>query len=148
LYTETFPVAGSMIVAWTKADWAVFASLQGPAAGLVAVIRYGVASPAALSGLAGTMSVQSAFGSAGAPPDGDGQDVGLSLGAALPEALVEALGMPADELALGIPADELALGIPAEELALGIPAEELALGMPAEELAVGAPDVAGGFRLW
>jgi hypothetical protein len=64
------------------------------------------------------------------PPDGEGQEVGLLLGAALPEAL----GAPAEVLALGAPAEELALGAPAEELALGGPA----LGGPAEVLALGA----------
>jgi hypothetical protein len=37
LYTEIFPVAGSITAAWTKALWFGFASWHGPSAGLVAV---------------------------------------------------------------------------------------------------------------
>ena len=43
---------------WTKAVWPLFASLHGPAAGSVAVSWYGVARPWAVSGFAGTISVQ------------------------------------------------------------------------------------------
>jgi len=51
-----------MTAPWTNAVWLAFASLHGPAAGSVAVSWYGVASPCAVSGLAGTMSVQFGFG--------------------------------------------------------------------------------------
>src|SRR5947209_7388884 len=46
------------MVAWTNADWPVFASWQGPILRLVAVNWYGVARPLALNGSGGTMSVQ------------------------------------------------------------------------------------------
>src|SRR3954452_13003193 len=98
-----------MIVAWTNADCAVFVSLHGPLAGSVAVIRYGVARPRAVSGFGGTTRVQFAFGSACVPPDGDGHAVGLALGSCDP--------VPPDVLALGagesVPAGALALGMPA-----------------------------------
>ncbi|GAA0338343.1 hypothetical protein GCM10010151_29970 [Actinoallomurus spadix] len=96
-----------------------FASLHGPIAAFVAVSRYGVARPRALSGSAGTMSVQFVFGSAaGAPPPvvvvGLGQELGVApglfrfAGAALPEAALGAgIAVPAEPLALGrtAPAD-------------------------------------------
>ncbi len=47
-----------MAAPWTNAVWFGFDSLHGPSAGLVAVSWYGVASPCAVSGLAGTISVQ------------------------------------------------------------------------------------------
>src|SRR5579859_393962 len=47
-----------MTAPWTNAVWFGFDSLHGPSAGLVAVSWYGVASPCAVSGLAGTISVQ------------------------------------------------------------------------------------------
>jgi hypothetical protein len=53
-----------MTAPWTNAVWFGFASLQGPSAGLVAVSWYGVASPCAVNGLAGTMSVQFMLGAA------------------------------------------------------------------------------------
>src|SRR3979411_668677 len=65
LYTEIVLVAGSNIAACTKADCAVFDSLQGPWPGSVATSWYGVASPAAVSGSAGTISVQLGLGTAG-----------------------------------------------------------------------------------
>src|SRR5689334_5406269 len=64
-YIESAPVAGSMIAASTNADWSALASLQGPAAGSVALSRYGVARPAAEVALGGTISVQLRFGLAG-----------------------------------------------------------------------------------
>src|SRR5215469_818351 len=51
-----------MTAPWTNAVWSAFASSHGPAAGSVAVSWYGVASPCAVSGLAGTMSVQFGLG--------------------------------------------------------------------------------------
>src|SRR5882757_242001 len=57
-------VAGSNMAACTNADCAVFDSLQGPNPGSVAVSLYGVASPLALSGSGGMISVQLAFGTA------------------------------------------------------------------------------------
>src|SRR5882757_9628867 len=57
-------VAGSKIAACTKADCAVFDSLQGPIPGSVAMSWYGVANPLALSGSAGMKRVQLALGSA------------------------------------------------------------------------------------
>src|SRR5882724_1998973 len=57
-------VAGSNMAACTNADCAVFDSLQGPNPGSVALSLYGVASPLALSGSGGMMSVQLAFGTA------------------------------------------------------------------------------------
>src|SRR4030088_1880626 len=65
LYAEIVLVAGSNIAACTKADCAVFDSLQGPWPGSVATSWYGVASPAAVSGSAGTISVQLGLGTAG-----------------------------------------------------------------------------------
>ena len=61
---DIVPVAGLMMAPCTKAVWAELASLHGPAAGSVAVSWYGVASPCALSGFAGTISVQFALGAA------------------------------------------------------------------------------------
>ena len=61
---EICPVAGLMMAPCTKAVWAPLASLHGPAAGSVAVSWYGVASPCALSGFAGTISVQFGLGAA------------------------------------------------------------------------------------
>src|SRR5712691_1661425 len=58
------PLAGSKTAPWTNAVCMALASLHGPSAGLVAVSWYGVASPCAVSGFAGTMSVQLAFGAA------------------------------------------------------------------------------------
>src|SRR5579859_7828191 len=55
-----------MTAPWTNAVWFGFDSLHGPSAGLVAVSWYGVASPCAVSGLAGTISVQFGFGVAAA----------------------------------------------------------------------------------
>src|SRR6476661_8057548 len=55
---ETAPVAGSMIAASTNADWSGSVSWHGPAFGSVADSVYGVVSPAALVGAAGTVSVQ------------------------------------------------------------------------------------------
>jgi hypothetical protein len=102
-----------MIVACTNADWLTFASLQGPIAAFVAVSWYGVARPRALSGSAGTMSVQFVLGSAAAPPDGVGlaQELGVALGrlrwagAALPgagSALGAGMAVPVELPALGI----------------------------------------------
>ena len=64
-YTDSAPVAGFRMVACTKAPrFAELASVQPDASGVWPpgpVSRYGVASPAALSGCAGTMISQSAF---------------------------------------------------------------------------------------
>src|SRR5882672_6621161 len=57
-------VAGSNMAACTNADCAVFDSLHGPSPRSVAVSLYGVASPLALSGSGGMISVQLAFGTA------------------------------------------------------------------------------------
>src|ERR1700742_2246621 len=65
-YTDSAPVLVLTIVASTKADCPSSASSQPPFAGSVAVSWYGVARPLALSGLDGTMRVQSAFGSVSA----------------------------------------------------------------------------------
>src|SRR5579859_1733165 len=56
---EICPVAGSITAPWTNAACPLFASLHGPLAALVATSLYGVASPLAVSGLAGTINVQS-----------------------------------------------------------------------------------------
>src|SRR5690349_5286014 len=61
-YIVIAPVAGSMIAASTNAAWSALASLHGPAAGSVALSRYGVARPAGEVGLGGTMIVQFRFG--------------------------------------------------------------------------------------
>ena len=87
-YTDSFPVAGSRIVACTKAPrFAAFAMVQPEAAGDAPsgpVSRYGVASPAAVSGCAGTMISQFAFAAgAGAVAVADGQGVGDADGPAL-----------------------------------------------------------------
>src|SRR6266567_4341894 len=58
------PLAGSKTAPWTNAVCMALASLHGPSAGFVAVSWYGVASPCAVSGFAGTMIVQLAFGAA------------------------------------------------------------------------------------
>lgn len=50
-----------MTAPWTNAVWFALASLHGPSAGSVAVSWYGVASPCAVSGFAGTISVQFVF---------------------------------------------------------------------------------------
>src|SRR5260370_5619601 len=76
-YTHSFPVTGSRIVAWTKAPrFAALAIVQPKAAGAAPpgpVSWYGVASPAAVSGCAGTMSSQFAFAGGGGPDSvGDG----------------------------------------------------------------------------
>src|SRR2546426_6244825 len=99
-----------MTVAWTKADCAAFDSLHWPFAGSVAVSRYGVASPLALSGSAGTIRVQSGFGSASCPPPvGEGHELGSSdgLGSALGSALVVDGLSVGDEPSVG---DELPVG--------------------------------------
>src|ERR1700749_560640 len=57
-------VAGSNMAAWTKADCAVFDSLQGPRPESVAVSWYGVANPLAVNGFAGMIKVQLGFGTA------------------------------------------------------------------------------------
>src|SRR6516225_7408981 len=58
------PVFGSYTTPCTKALWLSFASLQGPLAAFVADNWYGVASPCADNGLAGTTSVQSMLSAA------------------------------------------------------------------------------------
>ena len=64
-YTHSFPVAGSKIVACTKAPrFAAFAMVQPEAAGDAPpgpVSRYGVASPIAVNGCWGTMIAQFTF---------------------------------------------------------------------------------------
>src|SRR5437762_7533443 len=57
-----------MIAPCTYADWSALASWHGPFARFVAVNWYGVARPAADSGSAGTIRVQSGFGAAAALP--------------------------------------------------------------------------------
>src|ERR1700761_6758366 len=61
---EIVLVAGSKTAACTNADWAVFASLQAPCPASVATSWYGVASPAAVRGLSGTIKVQFGLGTA------------------------------------------------------------------------------------
>src|ERR1700733_3480741 len=77
---EICPLAGLMIAPWTKAAWPSLSSWHGPAAGSVAVSRYGVARPSGVSGFSGTMRVQ--FGSVAAA------------GAAAPPGVVVVLNMP------------------------------------------------------
>src|SRR2546421_4208574 len=63
--TPTAPVAGSSTLASTNAAWASLDSWQAPLRRSVATSWYGVARPWALSGSAGTTSVQLGLGSAG-----------------------------------------------------------------------------------
>src|SRR5437762_11495445 len=67
LYRVMLPLA-SMIAPCTYADWFGLASLHGPWPAFVAVSWYGVARPAADSGLAGTINVQFGLGCAAALP--------------------------------------------------------------------------------
>src|SRR5260370_584764 len=61
---DIVPVAGSTMAPCTKAVWALLASLQGPAAGSVAVSWYGVASPPPLRGVPGPVFLQFGFAAA------------------------------------------------------------------------------------
>src|SRR5258708_40050302 len=96
-YTLSFPVAGSRIVAWTKAPrLAALAIVQPDCCGVMPfdpVSWYGVASPWAVSGLAGTTSEQltlAAAAAAGAVADAGG--LAAADGAADPPGLGRAGG--------------------------------------------------------
>jgi hypothetical protein len=109
-YTDNAPVAGSRIVACTNAPrFAAFAIVQPDAAGVIPfgpVSCHGVASPAALSGFAGTMMSQLTLTAAAAVAVGLADTVGVT------EADADAVGQIVEvAAAVGVAAVVLAAGV-------------------------------------
>ncbi len=145
-YTDSAPVAGSRMVACTKAPRSGLSSVQPDAAGdspSGPVSWYGVARPAALRGCAGTMISQLSFAAgAGAVAVADGQGVGVAevagLGAA-GEVTADAVGVM---VALGVGV-MVADGDPVSAWTGAVSAEAGAVSVAAGAVTVGAAELAG-----